>query len=48
MLVEKIFPSGGYCISELVNGYLVTQRYFGYSKKEAIRLFRQFIKEQKK
>jgi hypothetical protein len=45
MTVEKMFPSGGYRVSEIVNGYYVTMRYFGYTKKEAVRLFRQYIKE---
>lgn len=32
-------PSGWLVLSALVNGYLVTRKYGGYSKREAARLF---------
>lgn len=35
---------GGYAISDIVNGYFVTIQYYGYTKREAIRLFRQETK----
>ena len=38
MLVERI--NGGWCISDIINGYLVTRRYFGYTKRESMRLFK--------
>lgn len=38
---------GAYVISDIVKGYLVTMRYYGYTKREAIRLFRQEIKKAK-
>jgi hypothetical protein len=31
---------GAYVISDIVGGYLVTRRYYGYTKKEAIALFK--------
>jgi hypothetical protein len=30
---------GDYVISEVVNGYLVTKQYIGYTKKQAIKRF---------
>lgn len=35
---------GGYAISDIVKGYLVTIQYYGYTKREAIKLFRQETK----
>ena len=32
---------GGYVISDIVNGYLVTKRYYGYTKKQAMKMFRE-------
>lgn len=31
---------GAWMISSLVRGYLVTRRYYGFTKREAIRAFR--------
>lgn len=31
---------GAWVISAIVDGYLVTRRYYGYTKREAVRLFR--------
>jgi hypothetical protein len=42
MLVERI--TGGYCVSELANGYLETRRYFGYTKREAIAMFKRDLR----
>lgn len=38
---------GCYVISELVDRHLVTRKYYFYTKREAIRLFRNEIKEMK-
>ena len=35
---------GAYVISDIVAGYLVTRRYYGYTKREAIRMFREDTK----
>jgi hypothetical protein len=40
MIIERTY-NGGWCVSSLVKGSLVTRRYFGYTKKEAVRLFKQ-------
>ena len=40
MTVEKT-TQGAWKVSDIVNGYLVTKQYFGYTKKEAIAIFKQ-------
>lgn len=40
MTIEKTFQ-GAYRISALVNGYLVTRQYMGYTKREAVQAFKQ-------
>lgn len=35
---------GAYVISDIIAGYLVTKRYYGYTKREAIRMFRKDTK----
>lgn len=32
---------GAYVISDIVNGYLVVKRYYGYTKREAIKLYKE-------
>lgn len=39
MIVEKVFPSGMWCVSEIINGELVTRRYDECSKQEAVEFF---------
>jgi hypothetical protein len=39
MTIERTFQ-GAYKISANVNGYLVTRQYMGYTKREAIELFK--------
>lgn len=36
---------GAYELSALVNGYLETQQYMGYTKREATQLFRKYVNE---
>lgn len=31
---------GAYVISDIVDGYLVTKRYYGYTKREAVALYK--------
>ena len=33
--------SGAYQVSAIIRGYLVTRTYYGYTKREAVRLFRE-------
>jgi hypothetical protein len=39
--------NGSLLISDIVNGYYVKKVYYFYSKKEAIKLFREYIKKEK-
>ena len=44
MIVEKAYPSGAWVISDTIEGEAVTQTYFFYTKREAIRLFKQDLR----
>jgi hypothetical protein len=46
MTVERQ-SNGSLLISDIVNGYYVKKVYYFYSKKEAMKLFREYIKEVK-
>jgi hypothetical protein len=43
MNIEKN-REGAYVISDIVSGYLVTRSYYGYTKRESVRLFRQYMR----
>jgi hypothetical protein len=34
---------GAYVISQVVSGYLITKRYYGYTKSEAVAMFTQEV-----
>ena len=36
---------GAWRISEIINGYLITKTYYSYTKREAIRQFREHKRE---
>jgi hypothetical protein len=40
MTIEKTYQ-GAWRISAIIDGHLVTKQYFGYSKKEAVALFKE-------
>jgi hypothetical protein len=40
MSIERL-PNGGYLIATVLNGTRVKRKYFGYSKRDAIALFKQ-------
>ena len=44
MLIERVKHSGMWVISDIINGALVTKKYLGYSRKEAIQMFKQETK----
>lgn len=46
MSVERN-PEGAWIVSDIVAGVLVSQRYYGYTKREAIRLFKMKMKGQR-
>jgi hypothetical protein len=39
MTVTKLYPSGAWEVSAIVDGYLVRGVYFGYTKREAVAQF---------
>ena len=43
MSIEKN-KEGAYVISDIVSGYLVTRSYYGYTKRDAVRLFREHMR----
>lgn len=44
MTIEKRFHDGAWVIYSTINGYLVTRVYVGYSKREAMRIYREEVK----
>lgn len=48
MLIEVVPHSGMLVLSELVGGSLMTRRYIGYTKQEAIQQFKQDIEDEKR
>lgn len=43
--VEKLFPSGGLELWIIKDYKVIRQKYFGYTKAEAKKLFRQYLKK---
>jgi hypothetical protein len=43
MTVDKN-NEGAWRVSDIIGGYLVTRRYYGYTKREAIKLFKEETK----
>ena len=39
MTIERNYE-GAYIVSDIVNGYRVARKYYGYSKREALAMFR--------
>lgn len=46
MFIERLPYGDGWLVTDIVNGYLVTRRYFFYTKKEAVALFKEETKPQ--
>ena len=42
MIAEKNYE-GAWVVSDIVGGYLVTRRYYYYSKREALAMFRREV-----
>ena len=40
--------TGAYCISQVVSGRLLRMRYLGYTRREAIKLFRAEVSDAKR
>ena len=43
MIIEKN-TEGAWLISDIVGGYRISQRYYFYTKREAVRLFREYVR----
>jgi hypothetical protein len=39
--ITRAVPSGAWIISDMISGYLVTRTYYGHTKRDALRLFRE-------
>ncbi len=44
MTIEMVFPSGAYRISDIINNQLITRQYMGYTKREAVAMFKHEMK----
>jgi hypothetical protein len=46
---ERLHPSGAWNLSAVIggsySGYRIARSYYGYTKREAVALFRQYIQE---
>lgn len=40
LTITKLFPSGALEVCAVVKGQLVSRRYFGYTRREAVAMFR--------
>ena len=40
MTLEKHKPSGAWIVSDIIQGQLIRRTYYGYTKREAMRMFR--------
>lgn len=42
--IERVPHSGMLVVAAMVNGYRVCRRYMGYTKREAVRMFKKDVK----
>jgi hypothetical protein len=47
LTITKLFPSGMWLVSDIINNQLVTRRYMGHTKREAIALFKKETKQER-
>lgn len=43
MHAYKLFPSGAWCVQTMLGAQLVSQTYYGYTKREALAAFRAYL-----
>jgi hypothetical protein len=43
-IITRAVPSGAWIVSDIIAGYWVTQTYYGHTKRDALRLFREHVK----
>jgi hypothetical protein len=41
MTITKLTPNGAYEISDIIGGYRVARTYYGYTKREAVKQFKE-------
>lgn len=41
MFAERVKHSGAWIVSDIVDGYRVARTYYGYTRAQALRLFRE-------
>ena len=44
MSITRVAHSGAYVITAIVGGYYVSRTYYGYTRREALRLFRAAVR----
>jgi hypothetical protein len=42
----KAYPSGAWVLSTIASGYYVTRTFYGYTKKEALEIFKNELKKE--
>lgn len=42
-IVERVSHSGAWIVSDIVGGYRVARTYYGYTRREAVALFRREV-----
>jgi hypothetical protein len=40
MIIERVSHSGAWIVSDIVGGYWVARTYYGYTRAQALRLFK--------
>jgi hypothetical protein len=48
MTAERNQVNGSWIISDIVGGRYYVRSYYGYTKRDALRLFRAYVKEESK
>ena len=41
MIIERHSITGAWLVSDIIDGHLVHEQYYGYTKREAMRLFKE-------
>ena len=42
-IVERVSHSGAWIVSDFIGGYLVTRTFYGYTRAQAVALFRKAV-----
>ena len=44
-IVSRLYPSGAWEVSDIVAGYWVRRTYYGYTRRQAVALFRRELSQ---